>query len=414
VIDRRHANVWRPIDGRTRGWALMPATLQFSNLAQSGGPGDSTAVNVVKNIVTLASEQASAQTVIGMSMAPCASGSHLSGLAEDQSTGMMAAVLWDNASTRNVRILHYTVAAQAASTIAGFWDDPDNGSAVNAVSASGLLDVALVALPKNSGNTHLLVYVDSAGDLIARTTTDNGATWSSATTIWAVASTDTLSKVSACLTRMGRIVVAGVLSAGDRIRYIYSDDLGATWLTNTNAGFSSSLATDTPTDIAVVEDDGGNLWTVYSIANTNRLRMFRGQAEGNPVPSGTEHSAAWKVGPDSTTVTTHIDAFPLPNGVIGVLYGQTASSGGDDVIGYVSIARRVILSHQNLVIYPLSANFGTSETVPLCCGVAASGEVHMAWGNRYIDGGSNYDLEFSASLYVPVEVPRAKVWYGGQ
>ncbi len=39
----------------------------------------------------------------------------------------------------------------------------------------------------------------------------------------------TLSKVSACLTRMGRIVVAAAYSTGNRIRFIYSDDYASSW-----------------------------------------------------------------------------------------------------------------------------------------------------------------------------------------
>jgi hypothetical protein len=412
-IDRRHANLYRELDGRNRVVALVPSTFKFTNVDPTPGPGDPDAAALQRyESVTVTTAAGADAQMTAMAFAPCAVGSHLSGLAADQPVGMMLATLWDNGTNRSARIWHYTphAIANGATPSAGNLDDPDNGSAVNPVSAvSGVQDVALLAVPTNSGNTHLLFYVDSSGLLQLKKSTDNGAAWGSATAIWDPTSTDTLSKVSACLTRMGRIVVAAAYSTGNRIRYIYSDDYGTTWDTNTSAGYSSSVMGEAATDLAVVEDDLGNLWTIAAVSSTNDVRIYRGQAEGNPLPDSSEQSAGWK-GIENGSIT-RIDAFPTPDGTVGVICADTADNG---TVFYVQLAGRYVVHSQVLVQSANSAPLTTGTTIAVAAGVSASGHVHIAVSNAYVTGGgTSYHLRANYLVFAPVPMERPAMWFGG-
>lgn len=412
-IDRRHANMFRQLDGRNRLVSLVPASVKYTNLDTTPGPGNSNAaaLQVVNHIVITTGAGADAQ-MTAMAWAPCAVGSHLSGLAADQPVGMMLATLWDNGTNRSARIWHHTphVLAPGASPLAGNFDDPDNGSAVNPVSAvSGVQDVALLAVPASTGNTHLLFYVDSAGLLQLKKSTDNGATWGSATAIWDPTSTDTLSKVSACLTRMGRIVVAAAYSTGNRIRYIYSNDYASSWDTNTSAGYSSSVMGEAATDLAIVEDDLGNLWTIAAVSSTNDIRIYRGQAEGNPLPDSSEQSAGWK-GLEGGGIS-HIDAFPTPDGTVGIICGDTGSNG---TVFYAQLAGRYVLHSQVLVESANSNPLNTGTAIAVAAGVSASGHVHVAVSNAYTtSSGTLFHLRANHLVFAPVVMERPAMWFGG-
>jgi hypothetical protein len=327
----------------------------------------------------------------------------------------MIGILWDDGTNRNIRIKHYTVAETGADTFLdiGEWDDPDNGSAVNVATAAGLLDMCLLALPSTSGTTHMCLYIDSAGDLFSKTSADNGATWSTASTVWAPSSTDTLSKVSAVLTRTGRIVVACAYSTGNRVRYIYSDDLGSTWLTNTNAGYSSSATGVAAVDLSIVEDDRGNLWTVVAVAATNGLRLYRGQAENNPVANTAEAASGWVVGPENNELS-RIEAVAMPNGVVGVLHTMSEASGTPTQLNFIQIARSHPIHHQPLVLSPVSSNTQNGVVVACTVGLMASGYLHVAYANPYTtSGGTVYNLEVRTHLYAPTEIPRLTGFFGG-
>ncbi|MEB3212292.1 MAG: sialidase family protein, partial [Leptolyngbyaceae bacterium] len=414
VIDRRHANIWRPIDGRTRGWALVPHNYYSNSASGADGPDDVT-LTVRPRDIEVVTGAGAARPCLALSMVPCRTGSHLSGLAADVPTGAMIGILWDNGTNRNVLVKHFTVAEVGADPYLdiGNWDDPDNGSAVNVVTAAGIQDMCLLALPSARGNTHLCLYIDTNGDLFGKFSTDNGGSWGSQFTVWAPSSTDTVSRVSAVLTRMGRIVVACAYNTGNRIRYIYSDDYGNNWLTNTNAGFSSTATGVEAVDLSIVEDDRGNLWTVAAVAATNGLRLYRGQAENNPVADTTEAASGWVVGPENDELS-RIEAIAMPNGVIGVLHSMTEASGTTNQLNFIQVVRNHPVHHQPLVLAPVSNNTQNGVVVACTVGLMASGYLHVAYANPYTtSGGTVYNLEVRTHLYAPTEIPRIGAFFGG-
>lgn len=419
IIDRRRANVWRPISSRARGCTLMLASQSWDNIdgTAGGGPGDSTALSADVPALVLKSASATTASMIAMSLAPASTGSDLSGLATDMPTGLLGAFLFDDNGTRKLQVYAYTVLGDSSieqpNSYAGEWQNPDGGSATYVVSTGGTLDAHLLALPVNSGSTHLALYINSSGLLKSKFSTDNGATWGVEATVWDPTSTETVSKVSAVLTRMGRIVVACAYSTGNRIRYIYSDDYGATWDTNSNNGYSSSAAGEAAVDVAIVETDDGTLWTIAAVTSTNGLRLYRGASEGSPLPDAAEQTSGWKVGLDSASLdTTYVDAVPMPDGTLAVVYGATDNSSDNGLVGYIHIGRRYPLYQQRLVVRPLSANVGI-QNVPVCVGVMASGHICVGFGNTYVTSSTNYNVAARLAFYAPVELARPLLPYGG-
>lgn len=415
LIDRRRANVYRRLDGKERSCALLPAGLYYDNGNAAGGLADDTMLQQEVHLAaSLAGPTATSVTTVGISVAPCAVGSELAGLATDQPVGMMAAILWNDGATRYIQIRHYSPLGYTSGTTyrggGGAWDDPDAGSTVNANTEVGMLDVSLVALPAGSGNTHVLYYVTSAGVLKARLTTDNGATWAAATTVVTPSGGATISRVSAILTRLNRIVIACAWSTGNRIRYVYSDDLGATYSINASSGYSSSSAGVAAVDVSVCQTCDGNLWTVAAVADTNGLRLYRGASESDPLPDAAEQTSGWKVGPDYTTPSVeHLEAVPMPDGTIGVVYTDAGTDTGRP-IWYLQLGRKYPLHRQRLV--GNSNSLGGAAAAPLGVGVSAGGIVHVVYTNRTLDP-TDYLLYAQHARYIPVEVPRALSWWGG-
>lgn len=417
VIDRRRANLWRPITSRTRGCALLVSGQYWDNLEAGGdGSGDSTAVYVDVGSMNVKSASATTASMIAMSLAPASTGSHMTGAALDVPTGLLALMLFDDNGTRKIAVSAYTVTDASGRYVsgaasAGTWDHPDGGSATYVVSTGGTLDCHLLALPVATGNTHLALYINSSGILKGKFTTDNGANWGSEATVWDPTSSETLSKVSAVLTRMGKIVVACAYSTGNRIRYIYSTDYGATWDTNSDSGYSSSAAGEAVSDVAIVEDDSGSLWTVATLESDSELRLYRGASEGSPIPDSGEQSAGWKVGAEEVSHADYVDAVPMPDGTIAVIY---AVNGSDRVVGYIHIGRRYPLYHQRLVTRPISAETAVPYTsVPVCAGVSASGHVCVGYGNTYATSSTLYNVQGKFTFYAPVELARPLVHFGG-
>jgi hypothetical protein len=399
LIDRKKSNIYQPKQSRPLCYGLQPAFLYYDNANDT--------LSDLKNLKNLETNVASANTAfIGLSMAPCASGSHLTGLATDQPTGMMVAALWDNNTTRTIRVFHHTVAYGDLSVN---WDDPDGGASVDVVAATGIKDVALLALPASSGNTHACFYADTNGSVLQKLSTDNGATWSAATTIWNPAGAETVDRISAVLTRMGRIVIVAAYSTGNRLRYIFSDDLAATWSNNTQAGFGFTGSATAAIDVSVVEDDRGNLWTIAAVAADNLLRLWRGQSEGNPAPDSDEQSDGWPVGPDTPADSvTFVDAVAMPNGTLSIVCDVDLS--GTRLIYYVSVARRNVLHQQILV---RNANDASGDyPVAVCLGVCASGQLFLGWGSKD-DTGAVFDLDLYLVPYSPIAIERSLTWYGG-
>lgn len=105
-------------------------------------------------------------------------------------------------------------------------------------------DPALVRCPPGSGYTHLLVYNNGAV-LYAKTTTDDGTTWSGAVLVLdptAVDAADTCFQPAALLLANNRVLVAVAYndnSLGDFVVVgVHTDNYGATWDTNAGVGYS--------------------------------------------------------------------------------------------------------------------------------------------------------------------------------
>lgn len=405
TIDRRRASLYRQITADTRCFALTPAQW-IANFAIDPAPaGDADSVLLPYHRITYVNNDADASTgVIGLALAPASTGSHTTGLASDQPSGMLLAGLYDDGSAnRTIQISHYTQVSDESINQVGAWDHPDGGSAVT-IAAAGLLDVAVIALPADSGNTHALFYVDTNGSVIQRTSTDQGATWSGATTIWNPAGAEQVSRVAAVLTRMNRVVLVGAYSTGNRIRAIMSDDLCATWDNNSQAGYGYSGSTAS-TDVAICEDDRGNLWTVSAEGSDNGIRLYRGQAEGNPVPATAEQSSGWVAGPERDCPT--VDCFAMPNGLVGIVCDAIVSS--NRRIDFMVAARRQIVHHQALFASP---GVSDDKDSPVGVGVSANGVVFLAHGNNDTTGSN--DAKAIISQWLPVSIERSHAWYGGQ
>ncbi len=433
VIDRRRANLFRPLVEASKTTTLVHGGLMWNNVdaTPAGGPGDSTVVYQQVQRYEIAAAQAAQHKVVGMSACMASVGSHITGIAADHPTGMMMAAIWeDGASASNIRVLHHSptgIGGRADGTVfSDGWHNPDGGSAVNAASGAvgDFLDVALLAVPAGSGATHLLFYVEAAGNVLLKSSSNNGATWGSATTILNPTSTNTVSRISAVLTRMNRIIVACAWSTGNRIRYIYSDDLGATWDTNSTVGYSSAVANEAVEDVSIVQDTLGNLWTVGFVDGAAPgLRIYRGQTERNPVPSTTEMPTAnggWKAGAafaDPGEMHTG-DAIATADGSLLVVYAVEPASGA--AVGQVKrillsqVIRQYTVHTQALVYNPQSATSLSIDTA-ICAAVTPNGGVLLGWGNAFTTNtGADYNLHLCASWYWPHEVPRSLApWIGG-
>lgn len=401
IIDRRRASLYQPYSGRSTSFGLTPAFLSWNEASD--------AAVLRRESVTMISGGAAGTKILGISMAPAATGSHMTGLATSQPTGLLMAALVDDGATRRIRVKAFTqvgAVAAGASGLAGTWDDPNGGTDTDVVIAAGLLDVALVALPAASGFTHACFYVDSAGDLFAKTTADNGANWVGPSTVWEPPGGSTILKVDVCLTRLNRLAVVVQYSAASRIRVIYSDDLGATWDLNGGGGYAVGDGT-TIHDVSVCEDDRGNLWTVAAQGLTNVLRAYRGGAEGIATPDAVEvPTAGWPVGADDgTAFANRVSSFALPNGMIGAAFDLGTAVDDGKALHFMGIARNQAINHQQLAFSPSS----TAAAVAVAVGVTASGVVHVGWSD--VDVSNN--ARVNVLRYVPTAIERAHTWYGG-
>lgn len=128
-------------------------------------------------------------------------------------------------------------------------DDPGGAGTVNVVTglttATNDGQLAAIKVPEQiDGDYTHYAFVANNGTIELHGSTDDGASWSSVATIWnplAVDALDVADQPAAIWLRNGRILVLASYyddSASLRdIRWIFSDDHGATWDTNTNAGY---------------------------------------------------------------------------------------------------------------------------------------------------------------------------------
>jgi hypothetical protein len=162
------------------------------------------------------------------------------------------------------------------------WVEP-LGATVTIDNSGSATDVALVQVPQPDADgavpaeaTHICFYVKSQ-IAYRRYSTDNGATWSGETIVWnptTVDPNDEILHLSAILLQCGRLILIASYrddSASEySIRYVYSDDLGATWSTNTDAGFTwAADAGENYLAPAIYQDDFGRIHTAFIQENWN-------------------------------------------------------------------------------------------------------------------------------------------------
>lgn len=371
LIDRRRGSIFQPFTGQNVSFSLSDASRTFYYYTGAEEMFD-------PEYVLLGAVTGTLQTVAALAMAPASTGGHLPGQ-DDAPTGLLLAIAYETDSPL------YAVRVKEHSPLVG-WDDPDGAGTVDVVSGvAAITDVALVALPSGSGFTHLCYYVQG-GDLYSKTSDDNGATWVGPDLVASFGSN--ITRVSACLTRMNRLVLVLKCSAGNPIRVLYSDDLGDTYDDDAGSGYDFGAGdASTTLDVHVVEDDRGNLWTLTGWDDTvnSSLVVYRGAGEGDAVPA----AAGWPVGQvmpsagpgpyDSTVYNTEsVDGVALPNGHVVAIHDalKAATSRGNRTFGTVVARRRALATYK--------VAHGTDKTdTDRCCPVAAAlssnGELFVAF-----------------------------------
>jgi hypothetical protein len=146
--------------------------------------------------------------------------------------------------------------------------------------AGTAFDPFVLANPSGHGGSgatafasHLLFYTKT-GSIRMRKTLTGGNTWEAEATIWnapLVDASHSLHHPTALLTVDNRIIVAATYdnngTGGRSIRWIYSDDFGETWTTNSDAGVISVDETSPASAFAqrpsLSQDDNGVIFLAY-------------------------------------------------------------------------------------------------------------------------------------------------------
>lgn len=160
------------------------------------------------------------------------------------------------------------------------------GSPVTAVSEAGIDSVAIT---NYIGGNHIIAYT-VGGVCKVLTSDDQGATWSSAATIWdptTIDASDLVDGVEVVALQSGRIIVAASYyddSAGERdIRYVYSDDYGATWDTNSQAGHVAISQAGQDMQFPRLAQDGfGRLHGMYVDTSDGGIHVWSSDTEDLP------------------------------------------------------------------------------------------------------------------------------------
>jgi hypothetical protein len=193
-------------------------------------------------------------------------------------------VTGETSGANHILVTHERI-PYAVSTISG----PDHG-AVDTITTitGGITGLCLVALPAGYEETHLLICSTGLSLQTIRTT-DHGAagSWTSSLTIANPTGSNTIQNPRAVMTQMGRVVVVfeytDVGGTGDTsIRYVFSDDYGATWDTNSGDGYV--IREEAGQDLLqpdIAEDDDGTLWVAWKRGD-DEIRLIKGQGLNDP------------------------------------------------------------------------------------------------------------------------------------
>jgi hypothetical protein len=261
IIDRRGANLWRSINERDSSY--VPHLVLAQSWAIAGHS------NSLRDNHT--SPTVHTRPVVALSAQPVASSTAIAPLSDG--TGYMAAVAHAD-GIRSCLYLHrnemwgdYNATSGSRTFI-----ESSNYSTVRG-------SVNLLALPPQSGFTHIAIYQRN-GVIYRKLTANDGGSWGSEGTVWDLSAGTLINPtganggemVHAILDRWHRIVVAtsaraAVSSAGDEtIRFATSSDYGVNWDTNSDGGYEIS-GSDGEWHPTLVETDDGNL-VVVSISLT--------------------------------------------------------------------------------------------------------------------------------------------------
>lgn len=240
-----------------------------------------------------------------------------------------------------------------------------------------------------AGGTLLYAYRQGAshsgsgdyGVLKYRTSTDNGATWSSATTILTEASVD-LRNLAGGVTSGGRIVLAfarynpattGWLSQST----IYSDDNGATWSTPVAMSLTGyTLTAYSPHGKMIATDDGQLLMPWYGETATDSY-CFASKSTDNGATWSTPIAviSGSKAGSPNTTFT---EWCPAPIGG-GVIVGLCRADNGTTFTQVISTDNGATWSTQGLCTFDTWSS-ATPNTPPWLQVVGS--RVFAFYGNR--------------------------------
>lgn len=263
----------------------------------------------------------------------------------------------------------------------------------------GATNPTLSRLPSGSGATHIVVY-NRANKLWSRTSPDNGTTWSaeSGASIWDGTGLDPLDVVdepALLLLLSGRLLLAASYhddtpAAGldpDQVRVIYSDDWGATWSTNGNAGWTARAISPAvaATKPALGQGPDGRIWLGYVEAG-NEVRLAYSTSD-----TGTAWFASTLSG-TQTAITGDTQTAPTlwvgPEGQVVVLYDDSDAGGNYSGVRYAVFVFQggalVMTWDRALIAAEDSTN--TSRVNPSAC-QTRSGGLHLAF-SQY-PGGNN-------------------------
>jgi hypothetical protein len=307
VIDRREANIYREIPSTAHGVDVRPL-VSFD----TSSPYTATKL-----------DRSQAKATGGSDCdVPCASPA-------SDNTILMAC--------QSGTSIHARIYRPNPGTGGVFWNDPGASPTVIDATTSAS-QPALVQLPMNADATHLCVYTKAGGTLEIRSSTDDGGTWSAATTLLDPTGLDAgniASRPSLLLMRNGRLICAceyfdqTLDAAVGRwcIRYVYSDDYGLTWNTNSEAAFnilSISLPglRDCRRPCIVQDAASGQVWTVYEYTavgtDGDLIRALPGGID-SPTPTVTDPSGGSPLGGVAGKQMTPC-AWVSPGGQLCVFY----------------------------------------------------------------------------------------------
>lgn len=376
VIDRRKENLWR---------SYMAQASAFH--AARFIPSVAINVEAATVVSALTHNIRTSTTAIDGSIAPYYDSSAVT------ANNFIAAV--EDSGTGNI----YSV------TFAGptAWNTPVNVTAGT--------DPSIVSFPEGSDVTHALYYID-ANVLYVRRSADNGVTWSGATTALdptLVDAADTCASPCAILSSTRRVLIAVSYfdnSAGrTEIRYVFSDDYGATHDIDAGSGYETQFQTaaTTYTRPCIAQDELGRIWiaaersaTIY-MGTINDKNMVYDNSGPDPTPTqvvglvafyeSVRDPALW-ISPDGQVVCAYAaydlgtTTSQLRAAVIGYGYGRASA------VGFECIADHLLAT--------LDTGLGADQEMGVALAQGRSGHVLVGFVNT--NNNDYYALEFSPAM----------------